>query len=64
MSKLAKSFEITKDKKVLIDGEEFPWFVADETVEVVYESDRRVVTVWLPILAESADVRGAIDDGA
>ena len=58
MSKLAKSFEITKDKKVLIDGEEFPWFVADETVEVVCESDRRVVTVWLPILAESADVRG------
>ena len=63
MSKLAKSFEITKDKKVLIDGEEFPWFVADETVEVVYEPDRRVVTVWLPIMVESADLL-AVSDGA
>ena len=58
MSKLAKSFEITKDKKVLIDGEEFPWFVADEPVEVVCESDLRIATVWLPILVESADLLG------
>ena len=63
MSKLAKSFEITKDKKVLIDGEEFPWFVADEPVEVVCDSDSRIATVWLPILAESADLLGG-DDGA
>ena len=58
MPKLAKSFEITNDKKVLIDGEEFPWFVADEPIEGVYESDRRVVTIWLPILVESAYLLG------
>ena len=58
MPKLAKSFEITKDKKVLIDGEEFPWFVADEPIEGVCESDRRVATIWLPILIESADLLG------
>ena len=58
MPKLAKSFEITKDKKVLIDGEEFPWFVAEEPIEVVTESDWRVVTVWLPIMVESADLLG------
>ena len=48
MSKLAKSFEITKDKKVLIDGKEFPWFVADETVEVVCESDWRAYRSGFP----------------
>lgn len=58
MPKLAKSFEITNDKKVLIDGEEFPWFVADQPVEVVCESDLRVATIWLPILIESADLLG------
>lgn len=58
MPKLAKSLEITKDKKVLIDGEEFPWFVADEPVEVVCDSDLRVVTVWLPIMVESTDLLG------
>jgi len=58
MPKLAKSFEITKDKKVLIDNEEFPWFVAEEPIEVVTESDWRVVTVWLPIMVESADLLG------
>ena len=58
MPKLAKSFEITKDKKVLIDGEEFPWFVADKPVDVVCESDLRVVTVWLPIVVEFADLLG------
>ena len=58
MAKLAKSFEVTEDNKVLIDGEEFPWFVADEPIEVVSESGLGYVTVWLPIMVESTDLLG------
>ena len=57
MAKLAKSFEVTEDNKVLIDGKEFPWFVAEEQIETVSDVHFNISTVRFSILAESVKLR-------
>ena len=57
MAKLAKSFEVTEDNKVLIDGKEFTWFVAEEQIETVSDVHLNISTVRFSILAESVKLR-------
>ena len=58
MAKLANTFEITESNKILVDGEEFPWFVsADDPIEVVRAEPGHICSVNFSILVESVDIK-------
>ena len=57
MAKLAKTFEVTESSKILIDGEEFPWFVSsDDPIEVVRDASGNICFVTLTVMSESARI--------
>lgn len=52
--RLVESVRITADEKLLIDGEPFPWHIAEEGPQVIDEGgDVPVVRLMVPILLVS-----------